>query len=219
MMRDIFATGMGGTFTSRKGDQVLQDGRWSYEGYGNAEIRMEAVGQSVDGGHQYAVRLHSAERAIDSVHCKVTWTEDGREVMQHFDADIVGLDVTIRTMRGDESFEGSISIPDQTFFDGPSPIWLIHAMMTDLPPEDREITAPVAAFDPRTGALVGGFYRFIRSGLTVTAHRLDEEGRQIDQVEIRLADDGCPTSIVADDVITEIVRVPRPAPVDAGGDE
>lgn len=209
MLRDIFATSMGGTFRTTVDNALIDHGEWSYQGYGNAEIAMKATGSVAETGVSYSLRFHSAEFQIDSIGYRAEWSEEGNPVVQELDAEIVGLDVKIRTRRGQESFEGDLTVPDQTVYDGPSPIWMIHLMLSDLPPDGRQITAPAAIFDPHTGGLVGGFFKFERTGLEVSVRRMDEEANVIDHVTILLADDGCPRQIRAEQRVTEIIRVPR----------
>lgn len=215
MMRDIFATSMGGTFEMKAADTLIETGRWSYQGYGNAEIGMEAEGEILESGLRYSLRIHSAEYQMGSVNYRAVWSEDGEEVIQEFQAEIVGVDVKIKTTRGSETFDGDLTIPDATIFDGPSPIWMIHTMLTTPPPGDRQITAPVAVFDPKTGGVVGGLFRFQRTGSEVAVTRMDEDGDVVDHLTIHLADDGCPQSMHARQWEMAILRTPHSADLHA----
>ena len=94
-------------------------------------------------------------------------------------------------------------------YDGPSPIWLIHMMMTAPPPEDREITAPFVRLDAESGEFRQGFFRVSRKGPTVRLLELDKEGVEHDLHVISLAEDGCPRRIQSGTAEIEIVRTPR----------
>jgi hypothetical protein len=206
MINDIFATSMHGRYSTNQSGRLIEEGEWTYRGFGNAEIAMTASATRPVDGSAYELRLHSVERQLDGIAFRST---GGDLPTRAFEAKITGHIVTV-SAPGDEGKEetGNFSVPPETIYDGPSPIWLIHLVMTAPPPTDRMPTTPVVRFGLATGELVGGFYRIERAGNDVTATVLDKDGSQIDTLSILLAEDGCPTRIVRGDLETEIVRLP-----------
>ncbi len=209
MLNDIFATSMSGEYRTRDGENIVEQGSWSYKGYGNAEIDMKAEGESGADDLRYAIMLHSAERQLNYVECNARWSENGSDQSRHMHADISGYQIAVR-LGDDDHPVGNVTAPDEAVYDGPSPIWLIHLMLTALPPVDREVTTPVVYFDAKRGALQGEFYRVSRKGLTVNVAVLDGKGEAIASKEIELSDDGCPRRIRSGERETEIVRLPHP---------
>jgi hypothetical protein len=209
MLNDIFATSMAGEYTTRRGDTIAEQGRWDYTGYGNAEIRMTASGEISEDSLKYDLMIHSAERQLDEVTLNFRQVQDGHDTEQRLRAVIAAHDVAIEYNDGKNDRKGSLSAPEEAVYDGPSPIWMIHLMLVELPPEDREIITPVIYVDPRDGALEGGIYRLKRDGLRVDVVEMSAEGEERGRQSIELADDGCPRFIRNGDRTTEILRFPQ----------
>jgi hypothetical protein len=209
MLNDIFATSMAGEYTTRDGGTIVEQGSWSYQGYGNAEITMKAEGESNSDRLRFTLLLHSSERQLNTIEFNARWSQDGNEHRRDVHADIAGYQISLREGENDQPM-GNLTAPDEAIYDGPSPIWLIHLMMTALPPVDREVTTPVIYFDAMRGALQGEFYRVSRKGLQVSLEVLDDSGERIGLKEIELSDDGCPRRISIGECETEISRIPHP---------
>jgi hypothetical protein len=214
-MNDIYATSMAGSYVTRDGDRLVEQGKWSYRGYGNAEVTMEATGE-LD-GINFSLEFHSVETRADHVRLAIRQKEDADRVTT-IRADIAGrsLDVKVEGVDG-ETHSGTLDVPEGVIFDGPSPIWLIHTMIVDPIPGDRTIVNPFIRFGAHPDEeLTGGFYRFERDGHTVTVALLDEDGNERvpeeteggSPITVLLHDDGFPSTILSGRFRTEIVRDP-----------
>lgn len=211
MMHDIFATSMGGSYETRAGEELIERGSWNYRGYGNAEIAMDADGELVRSQDRYAIKLHSVERQVDDI-TLTTWNDQdaARKLVIH--AVVAGHDISVSVSDGDDDVkEGNISVPDETIYDGPSPLWVVHLMMVSMVPEDQVITTPFVRFGLTADDVRGGFYQVERKGPLVTFTALDTDGSSQGRVEIDLADDGVPMVIRDGDFRTEIIRIPQVA--------
>jgi hypothetical protein len=208
MLNDIFATSMSGEYHTTGSDKTEERGTWEYVGYGNAEIRMTAKGESPSDGTSYELMIHSAERQLDEIEFRSN-RGSGNGDADFFRATIAGHDMSVHRRSGDREQFGSITAPDESIHDGPSPIWMIHLMMIAPPPVDREIIAPVIYLDDKHEVVSGRFYRFRRDGLKVEVAQLNEEGELQDHFTIELADDGCPQMIHRNGATTEILRLPH----------
>jgi hypothetical protein len=208
MLNDIFATSMAGEYTTQRGETIAEHGTWEYKGYGNAEIRMSATGEIAGDSLKYDLMIHSAERQIDEVRLNFQQRQDGEDSRQQLRAVIAGHDIALEYNDGRNDRVGSLSAPEEAVYDGTSPIWMIHLMMVELPPEDREVITPVLYLDAHDGALEGRLYRFKRDGLLVEVVKMNEEGEERGRQSIELADDGCPRIIRSGDTTTEILRFP-----------
>ncbi len=210
MINDIFATSMGGTYQRREGDRIIETGSWGYRGFGNAEIELKADGEMPNEHLKYSVTIHSAELQLGDVRCRSVWRSTDGEETRELSAVIAGKEVRLNLDEGDgRPKEGTWSVPDETIYTGPSPIWLIHLCMTALPPHDRQVTTPVISFDAMNGVMEGGFFRIARTGPDLHIDILDTEGRLVDHRDIHLADDGCPVRITGPRSEIEIVRLPE----------
>ena len=206
MLNDIFATSMTGRFETTRDGEVVERGNWSYRGYGNAEITMTADAETTTTGVRYDVRLHSAERQVDEFFVRES---EGDRARQEFRALVAGHTVSLSTVdAGGATVEGTVQVPDETIYDGPSPVWLIHLVMTAPPPTDKVINTPVVRYDIGRGELVGGAYIVSRNGNTVFIQVVDDEGNHRDDLIVELAEDGCPRFIRSSGAVTEIVRIP-----------
>lgn len=201
---------MSGNYETRIGERIIEQGSWSYQGHGNAEIAMEASGERVEGGMMFSVTMHSVELQTDLFTIS-SWI--GRENQEHktsIRGEIAGYTINLHISGGDGTVhDGSVAVPEETVYDGPSPIWLIHLMMTWPLPVDRVITAPFVRFGLSADDNDVGFYRFSRGDSRVLIDELDSEGIEQRRIEIELADDGCPTSIRRGDMLTQVIRVPE----------
>lgn len=211
MMHDIYAASMAGHYETRAGDELIERGEWSYQGYGNAEITMEAKGERLRRGKGFSLNLHSVERQIDQFAIS-NWSipeEQGRTLIR---GTITGHDIDLHITGGDgDTHEGSVSVPDETVYDGPSPIWMIHLMLVAPPPGDRAVTTPYVRLGLDADDVQAGFYRVSRQEKLITLADLDEEGNEVNHMEIEITEDGCPTVIRYGDMVTEVVRVPQVA--------
>ncbi len=211
MMHDIFATSMAGSYETRAGEELLERGSWNYRGYGNAEIAMHAEGESADGEERYRLDLHSVERQVDDI-LLCSWIPDDENVQGKFEVRVAvaGHELNVSVNDGDgDAKEGVISVPDETIYDGPSPIWLIHLMMVSPMPADRVVTTPFVRFGLNADEVRGGFYRVARRDSLISMTELDEEGVEQGTVEIELADDGVPMTIRDGAYRTDVVRIPQ----------
>lgn len=201
---------MSGNYETRTGEQIIEKGSWSYQGHGNAEIAMEASGERLEEGVRFSTTMHSVELQTDlfTISC---WT--GGETQEHqtiIHGEIAGYTINLHISGGDGTqHDGAVSVPEETIYNGPSPIWLIHLMMTWPLPDDRIVTAPFVRFGLGADDNDGGFYRFSRAHKRVLIDELDSEGNERHRLEIELADDGCPISIRRGDVFTQVIRVPE----------
>ena len=206
MINDIYATSMHGRYTTTESGRVVETGEWTYEGFGNAELTLSATAERPEEGLRYELRIHSVERQLDEVYFR-SHTDD--VPMNSFSARIAGHIMTVATPDEDGAeLIGNLDVPPETVFDGPSPIWLVHLVMTAPPPSDRFLTTPVVRFNIDRGVLNGGFYRIARRDNTITASMLDEKGVERGDFTLTLAEDGCPKSIVCGVLETEILRLP-----------
>jgi hypothetical protein len=206
MINDIYATSMHGRYTTTESGRLVEQGEWSYRGFGNAEITMAASAERPVESLRYELRLHSAERQLDEVYFR-SLTDDVQT--RAFHAKLAGHVLTLATPEDDGGeVIGNLTVPPETIYDGPSPIWLIHLAMTAPPPTDRLLTTPVVRFSIDSGELGGLFYRLEREGNDIAACMLDEEGTEKGTIRIALAEDGCPKRIVCGATETEIVRLP-----------
>jgi hypothetical protein len=203
MINDIFATSMHGRYTTSANGTIVETGEWTYRGYGNAEITMSATADRADANLRYELRLHSVERQLD----EIFFRPHGEAGPRPFHARIAGHIVSINEPDG-EALLGNLNVPPETVYDGPSPIWLVHLVMTAPPPTDREITTPVVRLSLDDGEFHGGFYRLERSGNNIAVSKLDKEGVALGSMSVILAEDGCPRRVVTDGSETEIVRLP-----------
>jgi|GEM_PF-4192672 len=211
MLHDIFATSMSGTYETRMGDELVERGSWSYRGYGNAEIALEASGERISGGRMFSVRLHSVELQADQF-AIASWTGVEEQERIEIRGEIAGSDINLHiTGAGGDLHEGRVSVPEETVYGGPSPIWLIYQMIATPVPDDRVITTPFVRFGLDADDTGGGFYRVSRSGLHIVMTELDEDGAEIGRLDVDVADDGCPTIIRHGDLVTTVTRVPRVA--------
>lgn len=209
MIHDIFATSMEGTFETRRGAEVIEKGSWSYRGFGNAEIEMGADGEFPAESVRYTLRIHSAERRLEHVMAVVQTVGREDDRRQTLSANIAGGEMQLTITDPDSSSrEGRLSVPDEVIYDGISPIWLIHLLMTFPPPTDRQVVAPVLSFDPRVGAVTGRFCDIRSDGNHVVIETVDESGERSQRRLVFLADDGCPVRIESNDTVTDIVRIP-----------
>jgi hypothetical protein len=165
----------------------------------------------------FDVMIHSAERQLGRMVLEVGEKEAEGDAMT-VSASVAGhlLDIELKDSQGN-AHSGTLSIPEETIFMGPSPIWLVHLMLTAPIPEDRMVTAPYVALGLHGDDIEGGFYRFARAGNIVSIAVLDADGNEmipadigngIPGLEVILADDGCPEIIRAGRYVTEVVRVP-----------
>ncbi len=207
MLNDIFATSMGGHFQTTSGGAVVEGGTWSYRGYGSAEIAMTAESTLADGGIRYAIDIHSAERQLDAITMNV-WGKDGGEKLR-LGASIAGHQIELLVKDGDAERSGTLTVPDETVYNGPSPIWFVHLFLASPPPADRTVVTPFVALGLHADAISSGFYRVTRAGEMVTMELLNNDGETQSTIEVTLSDDGCPTLIRSGKVVTEIVRVPQ----------
>lgn len=206
MLNDIFATSMHGRYSTTESGRLVEQGEWTYRGFGNAEITLSASAERPDESLRYELRLHSVERQLDEVYFR-SLTDDVPTRAYH--AKVAGHILTVATPEEDGGeVIGNLSVPSETVYVGPSPIWLVHLVMTAPPPTDRLVTTPVVSFDIDSGELRGGFYRLEREGNIIAACVLDEKGNERGTITLTLAEDGCPKRIVSGDVDTEIVRLP-----------
>jgi hypothetical protein len=218
MLNDIYATSMSGTYQTREGEEQIERGTWSYRGHGSAEITVHALAERGLEGVDFEVTVHSAERQVGLVSLEMweSGIDDERITVR---AHIAGSQMDIQIVDAEGSkHEGTLSVPDETVFLGPSPVWLVHMMMTSPVPEDRAITTPYVAFGLHGDDVEGGFYRLTRHGNIVSIAVLDADGAEIipadigngvPGLEIILADDGCPEIIRSGRVVTDLVRVPE----------
>lgn len=210
MLNDIYALTMGGHYVSRRDGQIVEQGTWSYRGHGNAEITLEASTAAGPGPIAYDVRLHSAERQIDEFHCLSRSSESPSETRRTVAARVTGHMVEMKVMNEEgDPFEGTVSVPPETVYHGPSPIWMIHLMMTAPPPADHEVTTPFVRLDPVTGGMSEGFFKVWRSDLLVRLLELNVDGEEVEEWEIEMADDACPRFIRNRLIEQEIIRVPQ----------
>jgi hypothetical protein len=213
MLNDIYALSMGGHYESRRDGEIIERGTWSYKGHGNAEITLEASTGPGPAPILYEVRVHSAERQIDEFQCESGPGGDSSSSgagRQSISAKVTGHLVEMRVNNQDgEPFEGVVSVPPETVYDGPSPVWMIHLMMTAPPPADREVTTPFVRLDPLTGGMTEGFFRVWRSDATVRLLELNIDGEEVEEWELELADDGCPRFIRNSRMEQEVIRVPQ----------
>lgn len=217
MLNDIFATSMGGTYNTREGEELIERGTWSYRGHGSAEITVNALADRPLEGLSFEVTLHSAERQIGLISLEM-WESGMQDEKITVRAHIAGQQMAIQLLDAEgNKHEGNLSVPEETVFLGPSPVWLVHLMMTAPLPEDRTITTPYVAFGLHGDDVEGGFYRLERRGGVVLIAVLDADGNEIipadigngiPGLEVILADDGCPEIIRAGRVVTELIRVP-----------
>jgi len=200
---------MEGTFETRRGEEIVEKGTWSYRGFGNAEIELHADGEIPQEHLRYDVRIHSAERQLEHVRATSFAVGHDGDRPHSLSAVIAGSEIQLTVIDPDgSSREGRLSVPDETVYDGISPIWLIHLFIVDLPPADRQVVTPVISFGPRHGAVEGAFYRVRRDGAEAILETLDEAGRMTERRHVLLAEDGCPTRIESADTVTDIVRIP-----------
>jgi hypothetical protein len=206
MLNDIFATSMHGRYITTGSGTIVEEGEWSYRGFGNAEITMAASAERPVESLRYELRLHSAERQLDEIYFR-SLTDD--VPTRAFHAKMAGHVLMLATPDDDGGEAlGNLTVPPETVYDGPSPIWLIHLMMTAPPPTDRILTTPVVRFTLDTGEIEGDFYRIVRDGNTVSATHLDKEGAEVGSIVLTLDEDGCPRRIVCGATETEILRLP-----------
>ena len=209
MLNDIYALSMGGRFESRRDGAVVEQGTWSYRGHGNAEITLEASNAPGPAQLLYEVRVHSVERQIDEFQCESSSGEAGVTSRRSVAARVTGHTVELKASNSDaEPFAGIVNVPVETVYDGPSPVWMIHLMMTALPPSDHEVTTPFVRLDPLSGGMTEGFFRVWRSGSLVKLLELNIDGESVDEWEIEISDDGCPRFIRNSRMEQEIIRVP-----------
>jgi hypothetical protein len=206
MLNDIFATSMHGRYSTTESGRIVEQGEWSYRGFGNGEITMSASAERPVECMNYELRLHSAERQLDEIYFR-SLTDD--VPTRAFHAKIAGHILTVAAPEDDGGdVIGNLTVPPETVYDGPSPIWLIHLVMTAPPPTDRLLTTPVVRFSLDSGELGGLYYRIEREGNNIAASVLDEKGNAQGGITINLAEDGCPKRIVAGATETEILRLP-----------
>src|SRR5687768_3909994 len=138
MLNDIFATSMHGRFATTEAGTLVESGEWSYRGYGNAELALTASGERPAENLRYELRLHSVERQLDEIFFR---SLAGEQPTRSFHATIAGhvLSLTAPNVDGDSAV-GNLAVPPETIYAGPSPIWLLHLVMTAPPPRDRAVT-------------------------------------------------------------------------------
>jgi hypothetical protein len=210
MLNDIYALSMGGRFESRRDGAIVEQGTWSYRGHGNAEITLEASTGPGPAPFLYDVRLHSAERQIDEFQCDSSSGDSGADSRRSITARVTGHIVELKVMNADgEPFSGNVNVPVETIYDGPSPIWMIHLMMTALPPADHEVSTPFVRLDPVSGGMTEGFFRVWRNGSIVKLLEMNIDGESVEEWEIELSDDGCPRFIRNSLIEQEIIRTPH----------
>lgn len=206
MLNDIFATSMHGRFSTTDSGQVVERGEWSYRGFGNAELTLAASSERPVDNVRYELRIHSAERQLDEIFFRTL--TDGSPT-RAFHSKIAGHVMTIATPEDDGGeLIGNLSVPPETVYDGPSPIWLIHLMMTAPPPTDRSLTTPVVRFSVESGEIGGCFFKLERRENDITIRELDGDGTETDIIAVTLDEDGCPRLITRGTLETEIVRLP-----------
>lgn len=218
MINDIYATSMHGHYHRTADGSVVERGSWSYRGYGNAEIELTADVQCNDAvGSRFRLRVHSAERQIDAFDVERSWTENTAERRSSIHAVRDGMFLRIEADGfGSEHLSGELELPPESIFDGPTPIWLIHLMMTALPPEDRTTTSPVITVRIDGSEFGGGFYTVSRSGADVQFTAIDSDGNATESWTVHVADDGCPERVTGNGTAVEIVRTPHVAEADPG---
>ncbi|MBC8144977.1 MAG: hypothetical protein H7X80_05280 [bacterium] len=206
MINDIFATSMQGRFIVRNSGDVVEQGEWTYRGFGNAEIAMTAVAERVDGGLNYELRIHSVERQLDDIQFR---SQSGGVPTRAFNAKIAGHTMTLATPdeHGGEEI-GNLALPPETIFDGPSPIWFIHLALTAPPPTDRVVTTPIIRFNISTGDFDGGFYRLKSDGKDVSVSALDTDGVETGTLAFTISDDGFVSQIRVGESEIEVQRLP-----------
>jgi hypothetical protein len=206
MLNDIFATSMHGRYSTTEAGRIVEQGEWSYRGFGNAEITITASAERPDDALRFELRLHSAERQLDDVELRAL---EGEVPTRTLHAKIAGHVMTLESANGDgDESLGNLSVPPETVFDGPSPIWLIHLVMTAPPPTDRVVTTPVVRFMLEGGGAPGIFYRFTRDANRIAIAVLDDQGVETSSMSLRLDEDGCPRHIASGATETEILRLP-----------
>ena len=225
MIKDIYATSMHGHYTTTRADGDIETGRWSYRGYGNAEIELIAESDCSDNVETcLRVVVHSAERQLDAFEIDTRWNENTARRHVRLLGEKEGIYLKLRGEGlADEPLDAEFDLPPETIIDGPSPLFLIHLMMTALPAEDREVTTPVVKVSERVGEFTSGFYRVSRSGRDIAIVELDKQGEELGSISIRVADDGCPERIERARRLTErhaehteIVRTPHVAETEPG---
>ncbi len=218
MLKDIFATSMRGHFTTTSADGTQERGQWSYRGYGNAEIELFSQA-AVDDRRATVTRitLHSAERQVDQFEIATAWTENTGEHDLQLLAEKEGiyLRLSVDGME-DHPLEGQFELPPETVVDGPSPVFIMHLLLTAMPPEDRSTTTPVVWITPHASELETGFYRVSRTGRHIAIEVLDDDGSFRGAIRVDVADDGCPELIDRDGTLTQIVRTPTSTEAEPG---
>jgi hypothetical protein len=207
MLNDIFATSMGGHFQTTEDGAVIERGTWSYRGYGSAEIALHAEAELPRTGARYTLDIHSAETQLDTI-ALTALKGDGSKSLD-LRVSIAGHEFDLSVDDGAEKREGHLSVPDETIYDGPSPIWLIHLLIVDPIPEDRTVVTPFVALGLSAEEIRSGFFRVSRAGLEITMEVLDNDGNPESTVQVTVADDGCPELVRSGNTVTEIVRVPQ----------
>jgi len=218
MLNDIFAMAMAGTYETRDGDTVIERGAWRYRGHGSAEITLSASAERPVEGTGFSLELHSAERQLDGIALDI-WEKRAADKKMQIKVLISGhqLDISFTDSDG-VRHQGVLSCPDETVFMGPSPIWMVHLMLTAPIPSDRMITTPYVALGLHGEDIEGGFYRITRVANRVSIAVLDADGNEIlpadigngiPGLEVIVTDDGVPATIRAGRFVTELVRIPE----------
>lgn len=206
MINDIFATSMQGRFTVAESGRVVEEGEWTYTGYGNAEIAMTAVGERADRSLRYELRIHSVELQLDSIEF-MSRAEGTPE--SGFKASVAGNMMTVDSKDDAGAIQTStIAIPPETIFDGPSPIWMMHVAMSSAPPTDRMVTTPVVVLNVDSGEFLRGFYRFASDGKLILVSILNASGDEVGSLEMTVADDGIIVRIDGNGRSIDIARLP-----------
>ena len=179
-----------------------------YRGYGNAEIRLEAHGET--DATSYSLTLHSAERRIDRFEFSARSTgRDAPSGDYGFSAIVNGHELALSSVESGREAHRNLAVPDEVVFDGPSPLWLIHLLVVTPPPADRTVTTPVLIFDENGGAMKGQFYRFERRGDELDIATLDQQGEVLQTFSVRVSESGVPALISSEDTVTEIMMMPQ----------
>lgn len=219
MLNDIYAMEMAGTYETREGDTVIERGTWRYSGHGSAEITMTANSERPEEGIAFSLEIHSAERQLDGIALDM-WEMRATDRRMQIRVLIAGhqLDIAFTDSDG-VRHQGVLSFPEETVFMGPSPIWMVHLMLTAPIPTDRSITTPYVALGLHGEDIEGGFYRLTRVGNTISIGVLDADGKElipadigngVPGLEVIVTDDQVPATIRAGRYVTELVRIPEP---------